>query len=80
MKNRFFATLSLLIMTLGAIAAEAPKYIFYFIGDGMGWGQVNTTQQYLRDVVKEDSVLTMLRFPVVSTAITYSASNDISGT
>lgn len=77
MKNRFFATLSLLIMTLGAIAAEAPKYIFYFIGDGMGWGQVNTTQQYLRDVVKEDSVLTMLRFPVVSTAITYSASNDI---
>lgn len=77
MKNRFFATLSLLMMTLGAIAAEAPKYIFYFIGDGMGWGQVNTTQQYLRDVVKEDSVLTMLRFPVVSTAITYSASNDI---
>lgn len=77
MKNRFFTTLLFLIITLGATAAEAPKYIFYFIGDGMGWGQVNTTQQYLRDVVKEDSVLTMLRFPIVSTAITYSASNDI---
>lgn len=77
MKNRFFTTLLLLMITLGATAAEAPKYIFYFIGDGMGWGQVNTTQQYLRDVVKEDSVLTMLRFPIVSTAITYSESNDI---
>lgn len=82
MRNRILSSFIMLASALGVIAGgqsqpDVPKYIFYFIGDGMGWGQVNTTQQYLRDVVKADSVLTMLRFPVISTALTYSASNDV---
>ena len=28
--------------------AKAPKYVFFFIGDGMGLNQVVATQYYLR--------------------------------
>lgn len=77
MKNRLLSAFLLLFAAVGMGAVNAPKYVFYFIGDGMGWGQVNTTQEFLRDVAKSDTLLTMLRFPVVSSALTYSASNPI---
>ncbi len=59
------------------IMAEDAKYIFYFIGDGMGMGHVNATEIYNRDVLKNDSPILMLTFPVASQARTYSASNPI---
>lgn len=76
MKSRLFSLFMMLAVAVIAVA-ESPKYIFYFIGDGMGYGHINTTQTYLRDVHSPDSVLTMFRFPVMGMALTYSASNPI---
>lgn len=76
MKSRLLSVVLLVSVAVSAMA-NAPKYIFYFIGDGMGFGQVNTTQTYLRDVHSCDSVLMMLTFPVAGTVLTYSASNPI---
>ncbi|MBD5307527.1 MAG: alkaline phosphatase [Bacteroides sp.] len=62
--------------TLGASAREA-RYIFYFIGDGMGMGHVNTAETYNRDVLKSDQPLLMLTFPVAGQARTYSFNSPI---
>ena len=55
----------------------APKYIFYFIGDGMGVGAVSLTQNYGRMVLGNDSLLTMMKFPVASLAFTHSANSPV---
>ncbi|MGN0231133.1 MAG: alkaline phosphatase [Muribaculaceae bacterium] len=59
-------------MAIAAYAAQ-PKYIFYFIGDGMGLGPVMATEQFNRQVLKNTDPILMLRFPIVSSAMTYSA-------
>ena len=42
MKRQKFLTFVLLFaVALCAGAAKTPKYVFYFIGDGMGLNQVN---------------------------------------
>ena len=46
--------LSALVMgaaSLSMMAADAPKYVFYFIGDGMGLAPVAATEQYRRLVL-----------------------------
>lgn len=60
------------LLTALSALAEA-NYIFYFIGDGMGMGHVNTTEMYNRDVLKSDEQLLMMTFPVASQVRTYSA-------
>ena len=40
--------MALLICFCMAMVAKAPKYVFYFIGDGMGLNQVVATQYNLR--------------------------------
>lgn len=71
------ATFALLgIMSLAA-SAQAPKYVFYFIGDGMGMGPVLATETYNRAVLGNDQYITMLQFPVASAALTYSASSKV---
>lgn len=62
---------------MAAFAQDAPKYVFYFIGDGMGLAPVAATEQYRRLVLHEDSLLLMNRFPVASYAYTYSANRPI---
>ena len=57
--------------------AQAPKYIFLYIGDGMGMGPVNTAQTYNRTILHADKPLTMMQMPVVGWCTTYSASDDI---
>ncbi len=69
--SAFFATTAL--TTWGAEA----KYIFYFIGDGMGMGPVMATQTYNREVLKNDQPLTMMQFPTISWCQTYSASSPV---
>lgn len=58
-------------------ADDAPKYIFYYIGDGMGISPLMTAQAYNREVLKNDQPLQMLQFPVASFAMTYSASSPV---
>ncbi len=76
MKFRFLFALLLLCIGVNAFA-DAPKYVFYFIGDGMGMGHVMATQTYNRVVLGNDEPLLMMRFPVASWAMTYSASGPI---
>lgn len=67
------------VLMAGAMTtwAAAPKYIFYFIGDGMGMGQISCAQGYVRAVAGPDSLLTMMKFPVASYAFTQSASSPV---
>lgn len=57
--------------------ADTPKYIFYFIGDGMGLGHITVTEEYNRTVLNNKEHLTMLQFPVTSIATSYSANRFI---
>lgn len=72
------ALLSLACAVLASSAwAAAPKYIFYFIGDGMGPGQVMNAETYNRLVLGSEKTLTMSSLPVNSYATTYSASSPV---
>lgn len=74
--KRFF--LSTLVATACmAMNAEDAKYVFYFIGDGMGLGHVNATEIYNRDILKSEQPILMMTFPVASQARSYSASSPI---
>lgn len=55
------------------------KYVFYFIGDGMGINQVNGAEMYLGDMQGKKSPvhLTFTQFPYVGLSMTYSQSNPI---
>lgn len=76
MKKKHFA-LSLALAGICALTAgaETPKYIFYFIGDGMGMGHVMAARNYLRTVHNPDSLPLMMTFPVASPVQTYSFSS-----
>lgn len=74
--KKFILTTLLATAILPATADDA-KYIFYFIGDGMGLGHVNATEAYNRDVLKSEQPLLMMTFPVASQARSYSASSPI---
>ena len=58
-------------------ASSQAKYVFYFIGDGMGWGHVNAAQYYNRMVRGADEPLLMMRFPVAGSLYTSSASSPV---
>lgn len=67
-----------LLVALVAKAQQA-KYVFYFIGDGMGLNQVNTTEMYLGEQQGHigSEPLCFASFPVAGMATTFSASNSI---
>lgn len=67
---------ALMALPLMALAG-APKYIFYFIGDGMGVAQVTNTQLYNARVLGSETPLVFTTFPVASLATTHSASTDV---
>ncbi|MCM1336669.1 MAG: alkaline phosphatase [Candidatus Amulumruptor caecigallinarius] len=71
---------NLLSITLAATAlsaaADDAKYIFYFIGDGMGTGHATATESYLRDV-RHEAMPLMMTFPVGGQSSTYSASSPV---
>lgn len=73
--RNFLSVIAVLLAT--SMAANQPKYVFYFIGDGMGMGHVNTAEYYNRLVLGNDEPLLMMQFPVASFALTYSASSKI---
>lgn len=76
LKNALLS-LALGFTALGASAQEAPRYVFYFIGDGLGMQPLMTAQAYNRDILQNEKPLLMLQFPVASWAMTYSANSPI---
>lgn len=77
MKIRNISVAALFAVASLSASAEAPKYIFYFIGDGMGMGPVMAAETYNRTVLNNPNKLLMMQFPVSSAAMTYSASSTV---
>lgn len=76
MNIRSFLTATAAFIALG-VTAQQPKYVFYFIGDGMGHGQVMGAEAYNRLVCDNARPLIMSQLPVVSMAYTYSFSSPV---
>ena len=78
MKKLFFAIAFLAVLVLPA-QAQQPKYVFYFIGDGMGVNQVLGTEMYQSELKGEIGVTPLLftQFPYATFAHTYSATNGV---
>lgn len=58
---------------------KRAKYVFFFIGDGMGVSQIASAEFYqgTKQADKGDSLLSFTKFPVVNTVSTYSTSNSV---
>lgn len=76
--KRIASLLASIFLTLILVHAQnAPKYIFYFIGDGMGHGPITGADTYLRLVKQKPDSLLMLQFPVCGMISTYSANTPV---
>ena len=78
MKTLRNALVAICILIATTAWAATPKYIFYFIGDGMGMGQVQALRTYFKTV--NDSLAPLVHFydfPVAGMVSTYSADSDI---
>ena len=76
--KRILGTLLLLLVVTTGIAK--PKYIFYFIGDGMGPSHVLATELYLGElqgVIGRPQKLVFTQFPESAFVTTFSASNGV---
>lgn len=77
MKIKSLIASAILCGSAMAVSADNPKYIFYFIGDGMGMGPVMAAYTYNRTVLGTDELPLMMTFPVAGQAMTYSASRSV---
>lgn len=72
--------LLLFVLVAGMTYAQQAKYVFFFIGDGMGVNQVNTTEMFQADMENGrigTQKLLFGSFPVAGIATSYSASNSV---
>ena len=71
--------LTLALMSFVFAQAQQAKYVFYFIGDGMGVNQVLGTEMYQSELKGEIGVTPLLftQFPYATVAHTYSAVNGV---
>jgi len=74
--------LSLTLFLILSVSAKSPKYVFLFIGDGMGPAQVEMTRAALYDLSKGSGTvgytpLSFSNFPVQTTSTTHSATRLI---
>ena len=71
--------LTFLLMSVLYIQAQQAKYVFYFIGDGMGVNQVLGTEMYQSELKGEIGVTQLLftQFPYATVAHTFSASHGV---
>ncbi len=91
-KNYRIAFFCLIFMALTITSAHArfnqgPKYVFYFIGDGMANVQIHAAEAYLAALQEDDAVdgsikadlLTMSKFPVQGMSTTFANNRLITG-
>ena len=67
---------------MAAEETKTPKYIFLFIGDGMSYPQIQTTNYYLNaieddqdEILTSESKLNVMAFPVAGSAQTYDSTS-----
>lgn len=78
MKKTVLLVAGLLVCsTLWAQKEQSPKYIFLFIGDGMGLSQVNNAEVFLQATTNAGAKLSFTTFPEVGFATTYAANRYI---
>ena len=71
--KRFFLILFASVAAFSAVHAQTPKYVFYFIGDGMGMNHAYAAQAFNKATGAGD--LNFFTFPVKAVVTTYSASS-----
>lgn len=88
MNKRLFISILLIFALLNSVTAQewqgrgqmhTPKFVFLFIGDGMGLNQVSMAEAYIstqKGEISNESV-SFTKFPVLGTATTYSANSFI---
>ena len=76
---RTFAAALLIVFCTVSASAKNAKYVFYFIGDGMGMNQVLGTEYYLGELADHIGIehLCFTQFPYTGLVTTYSASSDV---
>ena len=79
MNKKTFLSLSLAVLFALPSFAQQPKYIFYFIGDGMGLNHVNLSEVYQSDLKNEigNTALIFSQFPFATFATSHSQSNGV---
>ncbi|MDR1742256.1 MAG: alkaline phosphatase [Dysgonamonadaceae bacterium] len=79
MRKNVSSLLLILFLCTQAVCGQA-KYVFYFIGDGMGVNQINATEVYLSAIKgggRGSASLLFTSFPSASFVTTYSANSDV---
>ena len=79
MNKRLITLSALFLMAIMTFAGNRAKYVFYFIGDGMGVNQVNGTETYLAALEGRigTTSLCFTQFPAAAFITTYSATNGV---
>ena len=78
MKRNLLILLSIFFIAITSFAQQA-KYVFFFIGDGMGVNQVQGTEMYLGEMQGKIGISPLLftQFPYMTVATTFSSSSGI---
>ena len=79
MRKFILTAAALFVMAVTAFAEGRAKYVFYFIGDGMGVNQVNGTETYLAAVEGFIGTvpLQFAQFPYTGFVTTFSGTNGV---
>lgn len=79
MKKAFLSFAVVFLLAASAFAQGKAKYVFYFIGDGMGVNQVNATETYQADLKGRIGTLPLCfaGFPYTALVTTQSATNGV---
>lgn len=77
--KRFSFMLALFMLAISYSFAQKAKYVFYFIGDGMGVNQVQGTELFNAELQGRIGIEPLLftQFPYFTVATTYSATNGV---
>ncbi len=78
------AAMAAVLLSATAAMADMPKYVFFFVGDGMSSAQIQATEAYLttknggsakeaEDLLKPENRLNMSKLPVLGMQTTYDA-------
>ena len=79
MKKHFVMAMMMLLTAVSSAWAQQAKYVFYFIGDGMGVNQVNGTEAYRAELEGRIGTVPLLfaSFPYGAMVTTYSGTNGV---
>ena len=71
--------LAFFVLAISNSFAQQAKYVFYFIGDGMGVNQVQGTELFQAELQNRIGIepLRFYQFPYITMASTYSATNGV---